>query len=437
MFQRKKILIKSVYALLDSAVVNLLGLLTVIYFARVLPKAEFGVLTIALCVNILGITFCDLSVGQALIHYGTGDNKRNLSKTLFNSIVLKILCFILIVFSISIFAYIISTFFNNALLAKVLMLVLVLIFFTFFYNSCLQTLNVKEKIHKMFYTDLIWLLTLICGVYLVHSYDLISNASSAIIFLILIRCAALFFAVIFVSNEVCVKSFFRLDKTLLKKLSLYARYSFTNSLGVFIFSKTDIFMLGFMLNNTYVAFYASALVVTNIFKFLNEPATLIVLPMISKLHHQKTANLNKIIRRVFLTTGLTSLSVSIPIAVFLLVFPEYFLHLLYGPKYTECTALVRLFAIWGLILPFYRCSATIFNGIGFPQINARYTWFGGIFNVILNLPLIYYFRANGAATASIATSIALLLLFLHTLKKRFHIFKPASCVLSTSLKAEM
>jgi len=433
MFQRKKILINSVYAVLDIAVVNLLGLLTVIYFARVLPKAEFGVLTIALCINILGITFCDLSVGQALIHYAAGNNKRDFGKTLFNSIALKILCFILVIFSIFIFAYITSAFFDNAGLAKAFRLVLILILATLFYNSCIQTLNAKEKTHKMFCTDLIWMLTMACGVYLVHSYNLISNACSAIIFLILIRCVALFFAVIFISNEVCVKFSFRLDRSLLKKLFLYARYSFANSLGAFIFSKTDIFMLGFMFGDTYVAFYASALVVTNIFRFFNEPANLLILPMVSKLYHQKTANLNKIIRRTFLTASLTSLSMSIPISVFLLVFPEHFLHLLYGSKYTECVVLVRLFAVWGLMLPFYRCSAIIFNGIGYPQINARYTWLGGILNVILNLPLIYYFRANGAAVASIATSIVLLLLFLHTLNNKFRIFKPTSRAFLTSL----
>ena len=422
MSSRKGIILTGVFACLDRAIVALCGLVTVIYFARILPKADFGLLTLTLCINILGIAFCDLAVGQALIHYGAGKRKQAFGDILFNGLLLKFAFFMLASIIIILFAGFISSFFDNGELAKVVKLIPLLILTTSLYNTYIQVVNAREQIRKMFCMDLFWLSVLAGGIYLTYRYSLISDAYDAVVFLIAVRIVASLFAYVFVAKELFVRGVFKLDAKIIKEIYVFSKFSFANSLGVFIFSKTDIFLLAFILNYTNVAVYASALVVTNIFRLLNEPMSILVLPMVSKLHHQRTPSLHQTIRRVYLIASSASLTISIPISLALLVFPQQILQVLYGVKYGESVALVRLFAIWGLIMPFYRCAATIFNGVSRPQINAKYTWLAGIANVLLNIPLIYYLQTNGAAIASIVTSFILLLVFLYTLQTMFHLF---------------
>lgn len=423
MLKKGDIILNGVYACMDRAVVALYRMGFIIYFARALPKSDFGLFSLASVIYILGITFCDLSIGQALIHYGAGEKRRDFQNLLFNGLILKFAFFILISIVILFSAPLISSIFKNGGLAKIVRLMPLLMLTTFLYNTHIQALNAKEQVRNMFYVDLFLLCILVAGAYLTYKYNLISDAYTAVIFLIVVRTIASLFAYIFIIKEAFVRTAFKINTKIIKDIYIYSRFSFANSLGVFVFSKTDIFMLGLMLDHAHVAVYASAVVVTNIFRLLNEPMNVLTLPIISKLHLRRSPRSNQMIRRIYVIACTIAFAISLPISILLLVFPQEILQLLYGGKYIEAIGLIRLFALWGLILPFYRCAATVFNGISKPHINAKYTWLAGVVNILLNVPLIYYFKTTGAAIASIITASILLLAFIYTLQSLFQIFQ--------------
>jgi len=419
-FSEKPVLNNAIFACLDKCTAALYGVIKIVFFAKILTKNDFGLYALANVIAIFGITFCDLSVGQALIHHGAGKRERDFANIACNSLVLKLILFVFVSAAVFFAAPLISAGFKAENLTSVLKLIPSLIFATLLFNTATQMFNAKEQIRKMFYLDFCLLLLFAAGVIIAHGYNFISDAFDAVLFLVIVRLISSFVALL-LSMKTFIHARFRIDVDLVKKLYVYARSSFANSLGVFIFSKTDVFMLGLMLNPAQVAVYVSAAVVTTLFMLLNEPMNIIVLPIVSKLHHQNTPDLQQRIRKIYKNAAFVCFSLSLPVSVLLLIFPREILSLVYGQKYIEAVALVRLFAAWGLILPFCRCAASIINGVGKPQVNARYTWLSAALNIFLNLPLIYYLKTIGAALASVATCLALLFLYVLTLRRWFHI----------------
>lgn len=412
---------RGIYAYLDRGIIATYGLFYIIYFAKLLPKNEFGVFVLVDGIRILGITFCDLAVGQALIHYGAGKTKKDFWDIVVNSFILKVALFILVSFVILLSTPVLPAIFGNNNLASPAKLIPLLILTNLLYNAPVQMLNAKEQIREIFYIDSGLLLIFFVGMDAAHKSHFITDAYSAMLFLIAVRLISSFIGYFFI-RDTFINSTFKTDTKIIKDLYDYSKSSFTNSLGVFIFSKTDIFILGFMLNPTYVALYASAAVITNLFKLLNEPINMVVLPAVSKLFHGKQPNLNEKIGGIYKKTSMLAFALSLPISVLLLIYPQEIMSLLYGEKYLESVGLVGLFAVWGLILPFYRCGAIMFNGVGKPEINAKLVWFGALVNALLNFPLIYYFKTTGAALATIITALVLLFVYAFNLQSMFQLF---------------
>jgi len=410
-----------IFASLDRGIVAIYGFIYIIYFAKILPKTEFGLFTLANGICILCITLCDLSVGQALIHFGSGKPDKEFLIVSKNAFILKIILFIFSAFLLILIIPILPILFGENNLNNIIKILPLWVLLILLYNTSLQMLQAKESFRKILYIDCFLVLILLIGIGISTTYNLIKNAQNALLFLILIRLISLFFSQAFFPWKFIIVRIKKSSK-IIKALFKYSKSSFANSLGVFIFSKTDIFMLGFMLNPTFVAQYSSAAVIMNLFRLMNEPINMVVFPIISKLKSKNIIKLNEKIKNIYRKASLGSFAISLPISLLLIIFSQKIMFLLYGEKYIESATLVKFFALWGLILPFYRCAASIFNGLGKPEINAKLTWLSAIINILLNLVLIYYFKTLGAVLASVLTSAFLLILYMNKLSKFFKIF---------------
>ncbi len=419
---------KGIYAFLDRGIYTLLGVLYILYFARKLPPGEFGLFMLADALRIFTMTFCDTTVGQALIYFGAGKSREIFNDIIIHSSVLKVMLFLFSASIILVCAPFARAVIDYEGVSVLLTTVPVMVFSAMMVNMPSQVLNAQEDYKKLFYYDSFILLAFLVGIGWAERSRFITDAFHAAIFISLVRGIPSFVGCWVIGYPLLqTKLNIRFDTV--KMIYSYSRASFLNSLGVLIFTKTDVFLLGIILDPLYVALYSAVAVFINFFRLLNEPFTLMALPAVAKMYHERTNIFRKQVFSFYRKTSLAAFLISLPFTLALFFYPNQIMSIIYGGRYADNAVLVRLFAFWGLTLPFYRTAATIFNGVGRPEMNARFTWIGAATNVFLNVPLIYLMQAVGSALASVATTMILLGLYGVALLKLFTAPAPSSLAL--------
>ncbi|MCX7918584.1 MAG: flippase [bacterium] len=411
---------RSVYAILDSIIIALFSFVYVITVVRSIPKEEYGVLVLCDSIRVFLILFGDLSIGQALIKYAAEKDDSELPLVNFHSLLLK---FILTIFSSSILFFFsegIATIFHVPRLAILLRWVPLILFAVLCNYFIRQLLIAKQKLKQVFWTDCFVLGNFVFFLTLFKLTGHLSNGIEVIWIVALSYFISSIPGLWFAREYLKFKN--QLQIEWLKRITRFASYSFINSAGVQIYSKIDLFMLAyFMVSPMSIAVYNIAHLFTNFATVINDSMNAIVFPESAKIDLSLGEISRERIRKIYETASGFLFLLAIPVTLILFFFPEFILRVFYGEKYQEAASLVRVFAFWGLLHPFYRIAASVFNGIGKPEWNAQLTWFGAVINILVNLALIPKLGVFGAAITSLITSASVLLIYWIILNKQFNI----------------
>lgn len=197
-------------------------------------------------------------------------------------------------------------------------------------------------------------------------------------------------------------------------------YALLGVIGV-VYFRIDALMLTWMrgpeANGIYQAAYRLLDAVTD------APGVIVaaMFPAIARLHRQSRAEL----RRAYLTVLTVLTLLGVPVMLALLLFADPVVRLLYGAEYAPSVTVLRLLAI-ALFLIFVDTANTmvLYSGdeLGTVLILSLGTTAA---NVLLNLILIPRYSYNGAAVATIASTVLSLLIFTPTVL-RYLAREPAS-----------
>lgn len=197
-------------------------------------------------------------------------------------------------------------------------------------------------------------------------------------------------------------------------------YALLGVIGV-VYFRIDALMLTWMrgpeANGIYQAAYRLLDAVTD------APGVIVaaMFPAIARLHRQSRAEL----RRAYLTVLMVLTLLGVPVMLALLLFADPVVRLLYGAEYAPSVTVLRLLAI-ALFLIFVDTANTmvLYSGdeLGTVLILSLGTTAA---NVLLNLILIPRYSYNGAAVATIASTVLSLLIFTPTVL-RYLAREPAS-----------
>jgi O-antigen/teichoic acid export membrane protein len=112
---------------------------------------------------------------------------------------------------------------------------------------------------------------------------------------------------------------------------------------------------------------------------------------------------------------------SIPALLFILLFPEFVLHMLAGKKFIAAAPILRITAFFGFVLPFLKQFGTIMDATGFPHLNFRTNLMALVLNFSLNYIGLKMFGYLGAAIGTAVTYTCLFLVTQSILNKKFGI----------------
>lgn len=410
---------RTVFALVDNAILGFSAFFLVVYYARTVARDEYGVLVLFVTIRNYLVLFPG-AVAQALVQDVASSNKRNLTTNLSNPLVL--VCVYMLLVSVLVFT-------GSQTLAGILHAAKL--------SSLLRWMPVALAVRVL--DLLISRLNIGYGrMGVVVCQDTVSTIvfiASSIGYLISMRTLSSSVAVWLMigsyGTSSLVGGLLSIDRirfgpiigTSIASFGRFSMYSLGNSLGVLGLSSNDIFLLSMFHGPQVVAGYNAASVVFNFYLLSSEAMNMLLFPKSAEI---VASGLTEAVRRARLTKLYTDWSqlfliLLTPVSVVLIIFAEPINRLLYGNQYPEVSLLLRIFAIWGLTMPVSRGIAGLLNGSNKPEVNMRLTWLLLLFSLSVNLVLIPKYSIGGAAIVVLLTALLALMLFMKTGNQEFGI----------------
>ncbi len=97
------------------------------------------------------------------------------------------------------------------------------------------------------------------------------------------------------------------------------------------------------------------------------------------------------------------------------------LEFLAGKAFVEGTAILRVTAFFGFVLPFIKQFGTIMYATGHPEINFKTMFFAFCLNIVTNIIGVHFLGVIGAALGTATTYFVLLIITQRILYKKFGI----------------
>lgn len=224
----------------------------------------------------------------------------------------------------------------------------------------------------------------------------------------------------FVSFIIAIKLF--AIKPYIAKLKLVFRYLreglpiFASTIAVNLYTTTNLIVLGFMVSDTIIGYYAASSKLILIFvSAVMFPVSLTLFPFIGKkLSISHESGMNALRKATYLVGCATFI-----LSCCILLLADYIINLIYGAQFSAAADSLRILAF----LPFVIGLNNIFGTQGvlnlkMDKVFLMVTTIGAIMSVTLNFLLIPILAENGTAVAWLATEVFITISFFITLRKK-------------------
>jgi polysaccharide transporter, PST family len=172
-----------------------------------------------------------------------------------------------------------------------------------------------------------------------------------------------------------------------------------SDLAIILYMRIDQVMIGKMLGDRFVGVYSAAIKISEIWYFIPTCISISIFPALIKERERGELYYLKRINQIFLF----ALLFSVPTAIFISIFSNQIVDLLYGNQYFDAGRILAIH-IWA--------GVPLFIGLGYGKmfiiedrikITFYLTAFNALLNILLNLLLIPKYGAVGAAAATTLT----------------------------------
>jgi O-antigen/teichoic acid export membrane protein len=200
----------------------------------------------------------------------------------------------------------------------------------------------------------------------------------------------------------------------------YARFSWLERFRSQTFAWMDILILGFFVTSSAVATYQVAWTISMTFGIFSSSISETLFPELSGLESKnETERISNLLSEGFVYTAF------IPIPGFFgsIVLGREVLRL-FGPEFTDGFLLLVSLAALSIVLSFDSQFRTMIDSLNYPRYTFQINLLFILLNLVLNLVLIYYAGALGAAIASLLSILASSVYSIYLLKKILKLHLP-------------
>ena len=189
----------------------------------------------------------------------------------------------------------------------------------------------------------------------------------------------------------------------LSRVARFALYSLGTSLAGFVYTRTDILMLGKLAPPEDVAAYGASRALTSMMVLVSAAANMVLLPAISR---EWSLGVRKgVIGRTMKALVMVQL-VQLPIVVLLVSSPRWVIDAIYKGRYTDNWRILAILGGLAVIKPIGSLFSTTGAAVSKPQYSFWSVLVSACVNVLLNILLIPGMGGTGAALATAAAVLA-------------------------------
>ena len=193
------------------------------------------------------------------------------------------------------------------------------------------------------------------------------------------------------------------NRAALKRVLKFAGYSLGTTFAGFIYTRTDILMLGKLAPPEDMAAYSASRALTSMVVMVSAAANMVLMPVISR---DWTSGLRKVvIKKSMKAIGMVQL-IQLPVVIALVVFPRQIIDLVYHGKYAENWPILAILGGLALVRPFGSIFSTAGAAMNKPQYSFWSILLSALVNVTLNIFLIPSMGGIGAAWATVAAVVS-------------------------------
>lgn len=374
---------------------------TMLLAKRALTKDEMGVwalfLVLTSFVELIRQALVKTSMIKFLNHSKDHEHKLVLSAAFALNLIVS--TFLIIVLAIS--AYWLEDILNAKGLANMALLfiggVLLLIPFSHFEWIMYSRSQFKELFWTFFWRQAITLLLLVIAI---AAKDKVSLNELVYFYLIGILVGS-FVGYRYVKNFLTHTFVFSMEW--FKKLWHFGKYVFGSGVSTLVFANAGGMMLSPLLGST--AYTASQSIAARVLNLADMPSQVLSDILFPKSANREIAANKHMIKYYYEKTVGATLCLSLPIVLFIVLFPKFIIRILADQQYYDAAPFLQVTAVSVLFLAFLKQWAVIIDSGGRPQINFMLITFMAVLNVGLSYFFIMEFGFMGAAHALIITHV--------------------------------
>ncbi len=186
----------------------------------------------------------------------------------------------------------------------------------------------------------------------------------------------------------------------------FGKYNIGTNLSSLILGSMDSWMLGRLIATQATALYNPAIRVMNLVEVPLLGLAQVFYPKITKKIKEEG---NSAAKEMYEISVAAILMVMIPIAIIIMVFAEPLVLIMAGKKYIEAVPILRVTALFTLIIPFNRQFGVTANALGRAKFNFIFVIINAVVNGICNYIFIQRFGVIGAAYGTLTAYIVSML----------------------------
>lgn len=415
-----------------SFIGTVIGYLLRLFLARNLSVSDYGLFYAVLVFVGFFATFRDPDLSTALTKFVPEFMARKQLGRVKASIIfvalVQIIMGIIIVFPIFSFAnYIALNFFGTAA-AAIPLQIISLSFFVSIIMSVLQTSF--QGIGKMFYYAVVEPLRLFLAFVIAAILISMGVIGAAYGYLIAPIVVSVILFIGFLRSFPFLRVKADLDKTLIKKILLFALTLFAGGLGSIALRYMDTIILTAYRSLYEVGLYQAALPTSQLLWFFIGGIGSVLLPTVSGLWG---AGRKGHVSDVILILTKILFMVIVPLAVLFVAFPEIILRILFGESFTAASQSLQVLSIGAIFYTFFFMFGLILIAIGKPSSYIKVLLSTGAVGVVLNFSLTPSAGIIGAASATALSYVFGFFFAMFSVKKFVTIKVPVAGILKALL----
>jgi lipopolysaccharide exporter len=207
---------------------------------------------------------------------------------------------------------------------------------------------------------------------------------------------------------------FKVKKFWVKKLFNYGKFVFGTSISSILANTINVMMLGALLSADAAGVFNVASRIANLVDIPTIALATIVFPQSAK---RFVSEGHQAIKYLYEKSVGTILAVLIPCLLFLILFPNFTVHIIAGGRYADSIPVVRLIALACIFNPFGLLFGTILDSIGKPKVNFVILVLFTILKLTLNFTMIKGYGIMGAVYATLIADAIMFIAQVIILKK--------------------